>query len=239
MRALDLFCGAGGVAAGLLEAGFTEVVGVDINPRCAKVYPGRFIHGDATRPPVDVRSFDLIWASPPCQRFSTATPKRTRDDHPDLIEATRRVFDGHPMTVIENVPNSPIRRDVVLTGPMVGLNRIARRRHFECSAFLGLWPQPITPPRADWVAGKCITVTTSLSCPSHYYHRKRAGLPGRVPVAEAREAMGVHFPMTAHQLGESVPPAYARAIGERALQVLRGEPPTCDLPGTSGAPVAG
>ena len=43
--ALDLFCGGGGAAAGLQAAGF-EVVGLDINPTCAKYYPGHFIQAD-------------------------------------------------------------------------------------------------------------------------------------------------------------------------------------------------
>ena len=222
MRALDLFCGGGGAALGLIEAGF-EVTGVDIEPRHAKVYPGRFVVGDACRPPFRLLDFDLVWASPPCQRFSamtTARNHRERDEYPDLIGPVRELLAGHPWTVIENVPRAPIRCDLVLTGPMVGLPRIARRRHFELSWFPGLQPQPTVPPSSDWRAGKCLTITKSLCAWSHYYARKRAGLSGRPKVAEAREVMGITTSMTAHQVGEAVPPPYSAYIGALARDAM-------------------
>ena len=72
MKALDLYCGGGGAALGLIEAGF-DVVGVDKEYKHHKVYPGVFIQADALNPPVNLEDFDFIWASPPCQRYSTGT----------------------------------------------------------------------------------------------------------------------------------------------------------------------
>lgn len=43
--ALDLCCGLGGWAAGLIAAGF-DVVGVDIEERFRATYPGWFLQGD-------------------------------------------------------------------------------------------------------------------------------------------------------------------------------------------------
>ncbi len=49
-KALDLFCGGGGAAEGLIDAGF-EVIGVDVVFKHHKQYPGLFVQSDACRPP--------------------------------------------------------------------------------------------------------------------------------------------------------------------------------------------
>ena len=71
MKALDLFCCGGGAAEGLMRAGF-EVVGIDKDDH-SESYPGTFIQGDIHNLPVNPMDFDLVWASPPCQKFSTMT----------------------------------------------------------------------------------------------------------------------------------------------------------------------
>ena len=216
MRALDLFCGGGGAAEGLIRSGY-EVTGVDNDPRHASVYPGTFIHADvADLDPDWIRGFDFVWASPPCQAFSYASRADTRHKHPNLIPLTRELIAGHPRTVIENVPRAPIRVDLILTGPMVGLPNIYRRRLFELSWWIGLQPplQKVEPWR--WKAGKALTVTKRMCATTHWYPRKALGLPGQPSVEEARAAMGITLPLDYAQIGEAVPPAYAQWIADRA-----------------------
>ena len=225
MKALDLFCGGGGVCLGLQAAGF-DVYGVDLHKRCGVYYPGTFIHGDALRPPVDIHAFDLLWASPPCQRFSYATKRRRRGLHPDHLPAIRELFSEHPYTVIENVPQAPIRRDLSLNGLMLGLPRIVRKRCFEMS-FLLRWgiEQPELPVarKEDWESGYMCAITTSMSMASHYYARKRNGMRGRIPNKEAREVMGIPIYMPTMMVGESIPPPMAKYVGDHARERIRAE----------------
>lgn len=218
-KALDLFCGGGGVAEGLIRAGF-DVTGIDINRKNGKVYPGKFICSDAVNPGVNLAKFDFIWASPPCQRFSAMTKKSAAHRHPDLLDPIRDLLSGHKLTCIENVPNAPIRADLKLTGPMVGLNRIIKLRHFELSFFM---LQPDVPPKgklSDWPKEGKVCITTSLGCRRHFYYRKEQGLNGRLSLEEAREVMGIMSPMNAKQIGESIPPAYAEYIGKEAMKYV-------------------
>ena len=213
-KALDLFCGGGGAAEGLVRAGY-EVLGFD--QRTPRDYPGRFQQIDLTDPDSvstvrrAVEAADLVWASPPCQHW--AGPPANRPRNPNLLPLTRRLIRYHPKSVVENVPAAPLRHDLRLLGCMVGLPAILRRRAFE------LHPAPLfrpeEPPWDDayrrWLAADGITVTKSLSSPSHYYRREAQGRPGRVPVAEARTKMDVTQNLTGHEIGEAVPPPYVLA----------------------------
>lgn len=68
MRALDLFCCAGGMSEGLRRAGF-EVTGVDIRDLAKYYRGGTFVQADALTFPFD--GFDFVHASPPCQAHSS------------------------------------------------------------------------------------------------------------------------------------------------------------------------
>lgn len=88
-RALDLFCGGGGVSLGLKALGFS-VVGVD-NDRnslgtswatgtqtlCRDLAERAYVSGP----------FDFLWASPPCTAFSNAGPRHAREHLGDLRRA--------------------------------------------------------------------------------------------------------------------------------------------------------
>jgi len=129
MKALDLFCGAGGAGMGLHRAGF-DVTGVDINPQ--PHYPFTFVQGDALAQ--DLSGFDLVWASPPCQAHTAMQHiRKNKEAHMDLIPETRAMLEkwGGPW-IMENVKGAPLRTSIMLCGTMFGL-RIIKHRYFEMS----------------------------------------------------------------------------------------------------------
>ena len=200
--AIDLYCNAGGATRGLQLAGF-EVVGVDIIPQ-PRYCGDHFVQADALRPPFDLRQFDFIWASPPCQGYSWSA-KRWKDvPRTHLIPQTRAMLDasGKPY-VMENVVGAPLRVDMVLAGQMFGL-RVIKRRHFELSGFWALAPEWRTPGRIGFGPDDFVTVA------GH-------GGNGSARLSNWQDATGIDW-MTKHEMAEAIPPAYSEFIGRQFLQ---------------------
>lgn len=195
---------------GLHRAGF-DVIGVDVRPQPR--YPFTFIQADATRPPVDLSRFALIWASPPCQGYSRGTLRaRAEGKHyPDLVTQVRELLtvSGRP-SIIENVKGAPIRPDVVLTGRMFGL-RVERERHFELGGFFLLQPPVQWYPRGSVLRGEVVGVYHGSS-----YCRWTGRRAPRHTRNQMAEAMGIGW-MTRGELTQAIPPAYAEWLGRQAL----------------------
>lgn len=108
MKILDLCCGAGIAAIGYSQVfKNASIVGIDIDDMSSS-YPFEFIQADAFSVTYEfIQGFDFIHMSPPCQRYSKITPKRTRYSHPHLIPNALRLgyASGKPF-VVENVPGS-------------------------------------------------------------------------------------------------------------------------------------
>ena len=207
MRLLDLFCGAGGAAMGYSQAGFTDIVGVDIIPQ--PNYPFTFIQGDALAPPVELDGFDLIHASPPCQAYVRSGMVAKDGRHLALVDPVRKMLEesGRPW-VIENVPGSPLRIDLILCGSMFGLD-VRRHRWFESLPPLNPWTPPCDHSRP---------ITGVYGHPhgkgGAWRNGKRSMLPSDLPTWSA--AMGIEW-MKASELSQAIPPAYTKFIGEQFL----------------------
>jgi DNA (cytosine-5)-methyltransferase 1 len=219
-RLLDLFCGAGGAAAGYHRAGF-NVVGVDINPQPR--YPFRFIQGDALNVMerllggsivggYALADFDSIAASPVCYRWSKMRDCRpgSKADQPDLITPLRPLLIAAGMPyVMENVPGAPLLNPVRLCGSGLGL-RLQRHREFEAS--FPLWGIPCAHGQNPWNPAY-----------GHATGRKRRRVPvigeWRIPEPLQQAAMGIDW-MTLAELQEAIPPAYTEYIGCALLDHL-------------------
>jgi DNA (cytosine-5)-methyltransferase 1 len=202
-KVLDLFCGAGGAAVGLKRAWpDAEIIGVDIKPQ--KHYPFTFVLGDAMRPPFDLREFDFIWASPPCQAYSECTPTTNRANHPDLIAPIRRMLinAGIPFA-IENVEmaRSRLINPIMLCGSMFGL-KIWRHRYFECVPDRLVLTHPCYHnERPILVSGQGQKWVDGIRLP-------------KPRVSEKLTAMEIDW-MTGDEVTEAIPPAYSEFIARQ------------------------
>lgn len=212
-KILDLFCGAGGASMGLHRAfPKAEIVGVDIAPQPR--YPFAFIQADAMD--FDLTGYDLIWASPPCQRFSVATPSKNRERHPDHIAKLRDRLNayGKPW-IIENVPPAPLENAVTLCGVMFGIG-VFRHRKFESNMPL---PQPEHKKHDGKIGdGKYFSVAGG----GGRWRSWGVNYPGisKGTINELRQAMGIEW-VTRKELNEAVPPAYSEFLGAALRDMIK------------------
>lgn len=232
---LDLFCCAGGAGMGYHQAGF-EIVGIDIKPQPR--YPFTFIQADALEWLRDaistgnIRHFDAIHASPPCQAHTAMKTMHNARDHLDLVPETRKLLiaSGLPWAM-ENVVGAPLIAPITLCGTMFGLGvedaDLLRHRLFEMSS-----PPTLVPACRH---GHRDTIGIYGG---HAHNRKRArtigvygegardsrrkydkGVPDFTTV-QAREAMGIEW-MTLAELCQAIPPAYTKFIGGHLMEEVK------------------
>jgi len=217
-RILDLFCCQGGAGMGYHLAGF-DVVGVDKSdqPR----YPFPFIRADALEllrsPWFDIRAFDAIHASPPCQHYSSATKVNgTQHLHPDLIPPVRQALEDIALPyVIENVVGAPLLEPALICGVERGLRLdeyvLRRHRLFETN-----WPLETKGCGCFKGDGKTLGVygggpTEKARCLNEK-NKSGGGRPQKATLEQAKQIMEMPW---ANKVGmnEAIPPAYTHLIG--------------------------
>ena len=222
-RLLDLFCCEGGAAVGYDRAGF-EVVGVDLEPRFAKRYPFEFRQGDAIEFVKEHgHEFDVVHASPPCQRYSITNA--ARHEYPDLIGPTRDalIATGKPW-VIENVVGAPLIDATTLcwsmfckAGSVIDDDgtplRMERHRQFETNWTLHS-PCKCAHPKGVQVAGSYGGARRDK------WEAKHVRKGGYVPsVAVQQELLGIDW-MTQYGMYQSIPPVYSAYVGLKLMATL-------------------
>lgn len=207
LRALDLFCGAGGASRGLQQAGF-HVTGVDLTPQPR--YAGDVFHqADAMTFPLG--GFDFIWASPPCQFASEVTPLHRRQMHANLIPATRdRLKRSGTHYAIENVENARhhLIHPVCLCGVFFGL-RTFRHRYIETSVRLDH-----TPRGPDGLYLIHLHDFSPLLVTTAGANSRKIG--NFKSVKHAVPAYGIDW-MIGRELAQAIPPAYSKYIAEQMM----------------------
>lgn len=118
---VDLFCGAGGLSRGFLDAGFDVILGVDFDEPALRTFEAN--HGNAKALKLDLFnhdnifeikkyleknkiSLDVLVGGPPCQGFSLAGKREENDERNILYSAmVKTAKELKPkIVVLENVP---------------------------------------------------------------------------------------------------------------------------------------
>lgn len=116
VRAVDLFCGVGGLSKGLYDSGMQIVAAYDNWPVAVNTYTRNMLHPaermDLLDIPTAVREVsahkpDIIVGGPPCQDFSTAG-NRVEGDKASLTTAYALIVaeSKPPFVLMENVPQA-------------------------------------------------------------------------------------------------------------------------------------
>ena len=229
MRAVDLFCGCGGLSAGLIESGIDVVAAYDHWEPALSTYR-RNIRGhansldlsDVTLSVETIREHapDMIAGGPPCQDFSTAG-KRIEADRANLTIAFGEIIEtcGVAFFLMENVPQVRLSKtwqltrdrlkaagydiaEIVLDASRCGVPQ-ARKRFFAFGA-LRCSAMGFLESIADRIADEPLTVKAYLGNEidvEHYYRHPRN--------YSRRSVFSVHEPSpTVRGVNRPVPPGY-------------------------------
>ena len=225
LRLLDAYCCAGGAGRGYQRAGF-HVTGVDIMPQPR--YAGdAFEQRDVLSiSPDEIRArFDAIHGSPICQGLTALRHAPGTKEHPNLIPATRALFEASGLPwIIENVEGAEpwMPGAITLCGSMFeGLESedawLRRHRLFMANF-------PISPP------GPCRHDPERPVGGVYGGHARRRGkrFGGRGTQDRWRdghrramaELMGMDW-ATCSEMSEAIPPAYTEWLGRLLAAEVR------------------
>jgi DNA (cytosine-5)-methyltransferase 1 len=120
IKAIDFFCGAGGLTRGILNSGIKVLAGVDNDEKLKETYennnsPSKFYSTDINeidifnlRKELGITEQDMVLyaACTPCQPFSTLNRQKGKDVRKSLLLSFGRIVQAAPpdFILIENVP---------------------------------------------------------------------------------------------------------------------------------------
>lgn len=230
MKAIDFFCGAGGLTRGLLNAGIEVILGIDNDGKCCESYetnnpPVRFINDDIREISLnDVFSEIqevpkkelLIAASPPCQPFTKQRRDlRNKEDAKLLKYISVFVKELQPAHIfIENVP---------------GMTRVSGHSTYHkfcrvlsdlkyqwCDGIVDAKAYGVPQTRRRFILIASRDVEPSLPPVTHG--------PNLIPYVTVEDAIGKFPPINAGDIHLTMPNHQASALSDLNLERIRKTP---------------
>jgi DNA (cytosine-5)-methyltransferase 1 len=224
-RFVDLFCGAGGMTQGFVQAGFQPVASVEVNEIASATHKINFPHshhfcGDIEKfesrqwlSEINSPEIHLVVGGPPCQGFSVAGKRDSKDPRNRLFrEFVRVVSEIQPWYVVmENVPgiltinNGSVRKEISEAFTSIGYPYISVAI-LESAAY-GV---PQIRPRAIFIANRfgMMNPYPKAQLLSHQYKPIESAivdLPEYTPIPEINHEWTRHSPEYMERIAR-VPP---------------------------------
>ncbi|MHC5722844.1 MAG: DNA cytosine methyltransferase [Nostoc sp.] len=222
---MDLFCGAGGITQGLVQAGFKPLASVEINPIASATHKNNFpqchhFSGNIEQfdshnwlQQIGLPEVNLVIGGPPCQGFSVAGKRDHKDPRNRLFyEFVRVVSEIRPWYVVmENVPgiltiqNGDVKKAIIEAFESIGYPNISVAI-LESAAY-GV---PQIRPRAIFIAnrfGMPNPYPKAKLSPEEYKPIESAisDLPAYTPIPEINHQWTKHSPEYMERIAQ-VPP---------------------------------
>jgi len=119
MQVLDLFCGAGGLSNGFVQAGFKIIAGIDNNDDALQTFTHNHqnvkaikanlasLKPQTIKDQLNLKKIDVIIGGPPCQGFSIAGKRIIEDERNQLYKSFVSFvkYFQPKVFLLENVPN--------------------------------------------------------------------------------------------------------------------------------------
>ena len=144
IRAVDLFCGAGGLSLGLIRSSIVPVLAIDCFEPAVKTYKlniGNHVRLGTIDESTQIPTCDLIVGGPPCQGFSSAGQRRKGDSRNSLVSVFASIVAANrpKAFVFENVEGflttEDGRRVIDLLKPLVEVGYRIHLRKINAANF--------------------------------------------------------------------------------------------------------
>ncbi len=222
LRVVDLFCGAGGISAGLEMAGMKVVFGLDNNKDAIATFKANHPHADVYCGDIErfdlstIPEFDVLVGGPPCVNFSTSKGGRANVlDGLKLVHAFLRLVHARSPKywIMENVPRVALHLPDEIPLRWIGVDsdgflEVPIRAEFNCADY------GVPQTRKRYLIGKYPIPAPTHEDPSNNDLFKGSSLPPHRVINDVIKALP---PYGSSPRGRVIDPTYGIQVMAKDL----------------------